>query len=171
MKLANPKRRKEERMQRRELKRIMGWSLMAGLVCALFLAAPQSAQAADPENVPEQVYTEEIERQDLGDAEYLTGGVGLGERNFLDRVVEKGEYDLKLVFAVKEGAYLSDIIVEIRDNQGELLVNAVSKGPWFFVELDPGVYKISATYADVRQTKKVQVPGRGMKEASFLWKR
>ncbi|MFW5836880.1 MAG: hypothetical protein ACOCVM_02655 [Desulfovibrionaceae bacterium] len=158
-------------MQHHRITNNAGLAIVVLTAAALLLAAPRFLQADILEKVPEQVYMEEVEQKDLGDVEYLTGGVGKGERSFLERVVDQGEYDLKLVFAVKDGAYLADVIVEIRNLKGDLLANAVSKGPWFFVGLDPGMYKVSATVGDVRLTKKVQVPGRGMKEVCFLWER
>lgn len=93
--------------------------------------------------------------------EVLSGGVGEVEREVLGRTADG--YDLKAIFALEQGAYLSDVNVTIRDSRGDVVVDTIAKGPWLFAKLDPGSYRVTAsklgrtfeehvTVADARQT-------------------
>jgi hypothetical protein len=75
---------------------------------------------------------------------YMSGGVGSGEREQMSK--QSDQYNLKLVFAEDVGVYLADIRVLIRDQSGKELVNTVSGGPWFFLQLPPGRYDIEASF-------------------------
>jgi hypothetical protein len=103
-----------------------------------------------------------------GNIPYLSGGVGLDEREALNTLA--AGYDLKLMFAVSAGNYLADVRVEIRDAGGQLLVDAVSEGPWFFAHLPPGHYNVSVSLAGAVQRQNVQVSGRGRSQLNFFWK-
>lgn len=73
---------------------------------------------------------------------YMSGGVGADEREAMQGLARN--YNLRLVFADKEGAYLSDVKVDIRNAAGRDILSAVSNGPWFFAKLPNGRYKIQA---------------------------
>ncbi|HWP59682.1 MAG TPA: carboxypeptidase-like regulatory domain-containing protein [Candidatus Acidoferrales bacterium] len=75
---------------------------------------------------------------------YMAGGVGSDEREQMSR--EARAYNLKLMFTEDMGVYLADVRVRIRDRSGKELVNVVSGGPWFFVQLPPGNYDIEASF-------------------------
>lgn len=61
---------------------------------------------------------------------YVSGGVGLEEREQFAAIGKN--YNLKLVFAFKSGAYLSDVKVDISDSIGKKVLSAIAEGPWFF---------------------------------------
>src|SRR5262245_25394349 len=67
---------------------------------------------------------------------YLSGGIGLDERETLSQVGQG--YDLKLGFAEKAGNYLSDVEVTIKDARNNTILEAISQGPWFFAKLPTG---------------------------------
>lgn len=74
---------------------------------------------------------------------YLSGGVGLDERETLR--APGIEDNLKLTFALKRGNYLSDVNVRITDAAGHKVLAVISQGPWFFTRLPAGQYTVTAT--------------------------
>ena len=102
-----------------------------------------------------------------GSIPYLSGGVGLDQREALNEVSK--DYNLKLSFALVSGEYLSDIAVEIRDSAGHVVLEAVSEGPWFFCRLPPGRYKVVVKYNEKIQERAVQAVGKGQTVLNFFW--
>ncbi len=82
----------------------------------------------------------------------------------------QGNYNLRLIFAqAKTGAYLADVSVSVdKPGSGLMFGPFEDAGPWFFLRLDPGSYRISATYQGVKQTKTVRI-GRSVSERVFYW--
>ena len=98
---------------------------------------------------------------------YVSGGVGADEREAMHGLARN--YNLRLVFAGKEGAYLSDVKVDIRNAAGREILSAVSNGPWFFAQLPNGRYKIKAE-AKGKSTSQSAVIGRERRtELKFYW--
>ena len=107
--------------------------------------------------------------QNAGSVSYVSGGVGLEALDRLDAMA--GQYNLKLVFALNSGAYLSDVRVNIADAAGKPLVDTQSEGPWFLTKLPAGTYHIVASYAGSSEKRTVAVgPGR-MRTVDFRWAR
>ena len=83
---------------------------------------------------------------------YLYGGVGSDERDVMEG---KGKaYNLKLSFAAKGGAFLSDVKLVIADKKSGEIVSLVTDGPLFFIQLPPGNYTVSATFRN--ETKEIR---------------
>jgi hypothetical protein len=98
---------------------------------------------------------------------YLSGGVSEEERDVLRRV--ERDYDLKLVFATKEGNYLSDVNVTIMDEQGRKVLETVSSGPWFYTNLSPGKYKVVAQARGKTHQQVAQVNPQKQTQLQFHW--
>lgn len=75
-------------------------------------------------------------------AELRTLSTGIGEDQ---RQELHSDYSLKLVFFVHTGAFLANIDVEIITPSGKQILKTNSYGPWLFVDLESGTYKVSAT--------------------------
>ena len=133
--------------------------LTTGLVFVCVWATAVLAQA--PESFP-------IEPKHYGSIPYLSGGVGLDEREDLSRMTR--DYNLKLSFAVTGGDYLGDVAVEVRDAGGRMVLEAVSEGPWFFAKLPPGRYTVVVRATGKSQQKTVQLSGRGQTVLNLFWK-
>ena len=98
---------------------------------------------------------------------YLSGGVGEEEREALQLLGHT--YTLKLVFAEKEGNYLSDVAINIRDHSGRDILDTVVDGPWLFALLPPGHYHVSATNHGVKRQQDVQVAAEQQRQLAFYW--
>ena len=131
------------------------WPAAAALLLACTLAAAGTLAAGQQDAI------EEVNR-----VEYISGGVGEGERMALEKAQDA--FDLKLVFAREGGQYVADVIVAVTPEGGPLAVHAVSNGPWFLVQLEPGDYTVSATYEQQRKTRTVSV-GDGLTVERFFW--
>lgn len=92
-----------------------------------------------------------------GDVTYLCGGVGEEEADRMK--AEARHYDMKLTFAAKDGAYLTDVNVDIRDARGRTVLQASCDSPILLVDLPrSGTYKVHAEAAGyaLDRTAKVQ---------------
>jgi len=98
---------------------------------------------------------------------YVSGGIGLDEREALSATAS--EYNLKIVFALKEGNYLADASVLIKNAQGRTVLDAVSDGPWFYARLPAGQYAVTATMMEKANTEKVQIKPAGQSVLHFYW--
>ncbi|MDA8140261.1 MAG: hypothetical protein M0036_16565 [Desulfobacteraceae bacterium] len=85
----------------------------------------------------------------------LSGGVGLSERQQMDQMA-KG-YNLKLIFDVPNGDYLSNVMVTIQNPQGHVLFHNVAEGPWFYAKLPAGTYTVKAYFDGHTIVRKVKV--------------
>jgi len=99
---------------------------------------------------------------------YLTGGVGLDERRFLERIGR--EHNLKLVFAKTNGKYLGDVQVTIHEARGRVVLDTFSDGPWLFVTLPPGKYTVTVRESGALQSKTVSLSPLRQTRINFFWK-
>lgn len=102
-----------------------------------------------------------------GEVKYVSGGVGLEEREYLKSV--QSNYNLKLVFAVKTKEYLSDVRVVIQDPKGKTYLNTTSDGPWMLIKVPEGSYIVQATVSGETLAEKRKVE-KGLQVINFHWK-
>lgn len=97
--------------------------------------------------------------------EPLSTGIGLDNRE------AHPDYPLKLVFAANDGPYLAAIDVEVYDSAGDQVLKTHSQGPWLFVDLPAGEYRVKAMRqnGDVSSAM-VNVPGDGQATATLTWR-
>lgn len=127
-----------------------------------------SSQTAGEEALPPAREQAEMFREDSYQGiPYLTGGVGLDEREVLREKIEG--YNLKLIFAREEGTYLSFVDVAIDDAGGRRMMEVPSVGPWFYTRLPQGNYTVTAVSDGRSITKEVQVEEAEQKELHFHW--
>jgi hypothetical protein len=98
----------------------------------------------------------------------LSGGIGLGERQALAERARA--FNLRLVFALSTGNYVSDVSIDIRDARGRTVVQHVSDGPIAYATLPPGRYSVTARFGKSAQTKSVSIGSRGQKAIHFRWR-
>lgn len=118
------------------------------------IAVSSAVLAADPGVAAEKV-------------NYVTGGVG---EDSLARMAALGkEFNLKLLFAAKDGHYLGDVAVTIAAEGNRKILEAASDGPFLYAQLRPGKYAITATYAGTSQTRSTAIAASGRRELIFRW--
>ncbi|MBI1276045.1 hypothetical protein GC177_08750 [bacterium] len=105
--------------------------------------APSTTMALTPVNV--------------NGATYVTGGVGEAERNQLEAT--KGDYNLHIMSAGKDGAFVADGQIAISDKKGNEVINTKS-GPLFYAQLPDGSYTVNASYEGQTKTQRITV-GKG----------
>ena len=95
--------------------------------------------------VPAAGATDDEIVRSAGGVSYVSGGIGTDSINRLSSLA--GNFNLKLVFALNSGAYVSDVRVAIANAAGKTLLDTTSEGPWFLTRLPAGNYRIVATFS------------------------
>ena len=98
-----------------------------------------------------------------GNVRYMTGGVGFDEAEAMRQVAS--HYPLTIELAAKPNprdayprdVYLSNVRVDIRDEQGQSLIATRTDGPILLASLPPGRYTINAEIRGISQQKTVAV--------------
>jgi hypothetical protein len=97
----------------------------------------------------------------------VSGGVSLNARDTM-RTQER-DANVKLVFALNTGNYVSDVQVKVVDSKGKAVIDDVSNGPWLLAKLPTGSYTATATYNGKPLTQKFSVGKSGLRTAQFRW--
>lgn len=103
-----------------------------------------------------------------GDMRYFAAGVGR-----LERAATYPRFPVKLVFSKSGGAYLSFIAVTVWAQDGTQVWQIPAshvKGPWVFLDLTDGKYRIAAVKGDDTQTRaNVEVTTGQQHTIFFTW--
>ena len=105
--------------------------------------------------------------QTAGGVSYVSGGVGADSIDRLSSLAR--DFNLKLVFALRSGDYVSDVKVTIANAAGKTLVDTMSEGPWFLTKLPAGNYQVVATFAGNAEKRSVAVGGAKLRTVDFRW--
>jgi len=105
--------------------------------------------------------------QTTGGVTYVSGGVGAESIDQLGAISK--DFNLKLVFALRSGDYLSGVNVAITDRAGKTMLNTMSDGPWFFTKLPAGTYQIVATFAGTAVTRQTAVGMASLSTVDMRW--
>lgn len=101
-------------------------------------------------------------------ATYECGGVGLEEQQRMKSAASG--YHLMLTFAVSDGAYLSDVDVEIKDGKGNSVLATKCDGPIMLVRLPGrGNWRVSATANGQSRQKTISAGSGRVVRATFVW--
>jgi len=105
--------------------------------------------------------------QKTGSVPYVCGGVGADSIDRLNPLAK--DFNLKLVFALKSGDYVSDVKVTIADGAGKTLLDTTSAGPWLLTRLPVGSYQIAATLAGKTEKRQVSISSAQLRTIDFRW--
>ena len=105
--------------------------------------------------------------QTAGGVSYVSGGVGTESIDRLSSLA--GDFNLKLVFALKSGEYVSGVRVAIVDAAGKSLLDTTSEGPWLLTKLPVGKYQIVASFAGKAEKRTIAVGAGKLKTIDFRW--
>ena len=105
--------------------------------------------------------------QTAGGVSYVSGGVGTDSIDRLNSLAS--DFNLKLVFALESGDYVSGVKVTIADAADKTLLDTTSEGPWFLTKLPAGNYQIVATFAGKAETHTIAVGAEKLQTIDFRW--
>jgi hypothetical protein len=99
---------------------------------------------------------------------YLSGGVGADERIALEERAKA--FNVKLVFAETDGSFVADVKLEIVGVKNEVILSTTATGPWFYIQLPPGIYNVKATFAgQSKEVKTLRVTKDKSTHQVFVW--
>ena len=99
---------------------------------------------------------------------YVTGGVGEDESSAIRAMSSK--FNLRMLFAGKDGTYLSDVDVVVTGASGASVVAVRTSGPMLYARLAPGRYHISATSEQGKLERWATVPQHGGTNVDLYWR-
>lgn len=102
-----------------------------------------------------------------GAVPHVSGGVGKDSIDRLNALAR--DFNLKLVFALKSGNYVSDVKVTITDTAGKTLVDTISAGPWLMTKLPMGNHQIAATFAGQTIKRQVSISSATLRTIDMRW--
>ncbi|AIY43901.1 putative exported protein [Collimonas arenae] len=105
-----------------------------------------------------------------GVATYMSGGIGLDESTLIQQ--EAKNYPLELEFLIKaspKDEYAADIHVKISDASNKVVLDAVSKGPFFLAKLPAGSYHLEAAKNGQVKDHKIAITPGSHQHIMFEW--
>jgi hypothetical protein len=102
-----------------------------------------------------------------GNIRYISGGLGKEERDLLQQMGK--DYSLKLIFAAKQGDYLSTVRVAIKDSQDNTVLDTVAEGPWMYMTLPEGKYAVHAEAQGQMKQQAAQINKERQVALEFYW--
>jgi len=128
--------------------------LASALVPALISSASANSNDAVVQKTP-------------GGVSYVSGGVGTDSIDRLNSLAR--DFNLKLVFALTSGSYVSDVRVAIADAKGKMMLDTTSDGPWLLTRLPAGNYQVVATLSGNTVKRQVAVGAGKLRTVDFRW--
>ena len=101
------------------------------------------------------------------DVKFVSGGVG--EQSDSQMQAMARDYNLRLLFAAKDGHYLAGVPVTITSASGATVVDTIAEGPRLFATLPPGTYKITAQYDGKSISRTITIPANSAREEILRW--
>ena len=130
----------------------------AALALAAAIAVPAMAQDAS-QDLPEVVR--------YGDITYMTGGVGLEERDAMKTVAK--DYNLFISNANGYGKFTAAVTIVIKDKDGKEIFTAYDTGPLLYAKIPDGSYTVEAVSGENRMVRKITVSGKKHANVHFVW--
>jgi hypothetical protein len=98
---------------------------------------------------------------------YLTGGIGEDEAEAMRQAASN--YSLAMTFAAQTGQFVSDVDVAVKNQGGQVVLQAADAAPILLADLPAGRYQIEATYNGQKQTRQVTVGQDGTSKVVLQW--
>ncbi len=126
--------------------------ITAGLLLALAVPAVQAA-AAEGDIEPPKIHKQ-------GASTYATGGVGEAQRKALFKIAPK--FPIQLIFEVDgQAGDITGVNVKLTDQSGNALVEAVSEGPYLYINPPAGGrFTVDVEYKGEKQSVTKDLVGR-----------
>lgn len=107
-----------------------------------------------------------LEPQQQGNITFVSGGAGDEDRAVLRQV--ENQYNLRLLFAARNGDYLANIAVTLSDARGNAVLDTISDGPIFYARVPAGRYRLTVSNQGQSQSRDISI-GNGAVRADFYW--
>lgn len=117
--------------------------LFTPVIAALLICSAASLAYADSQEMRDDETLAKSKVMESGNIHYTSGGIAESGMRAMD--AEEHNFNLKLLFASKAGAYLANVKVELTDSNGKTILETMSKGPVMLIKLPQGHYKVTAT--------------------------
>jgi hypothetical protein len=127
------------------------------LPLSILLAFGTACIAASAQSLPEAVSTNGVL--------YMTGGIGQDEANAFMSLAPR--YSLRMMFTSANGSYLADVNVRVANANGKPVLDTRTEGPFLYIMLPAGRYRIVANAGRSDVGKWVDVPRRGGVDLHF----
>ncbi|WP_254441085.1 carboxypeptidase-like regulatory domain-containing protein [Pandoraea cepalis] len=98
---------------------------------------------------------------------YITGGIGEDEVQVFRAAAP--QYNLRMTFTSTSGSYLSDVDVTITAGAGRHVLAVRTEGPFLFVRMPAGDYRVSVHTPARSESRNIRVPKRGAVDLHFSW--
>ncbi len=110
----------------------------------------------------------QVEIRERDGVSYLAGGVGVEEREAVRKL--EHFFNLKLMFAQRDGHFIGDVKVTITTSQGERVTEIDANGPLLYVLLPVGSFRLEASFQGQPQQREVTLKAAPAKtDANFFW--
>ena len=104
--------------------------------------------------------------QQQGNVTFVSGGAGDEDRDALRQV--ENQYNLRLLFAARNGDYLANVAVTLSDARGGAVLDTIAEGPIFYARVPPGRYRLTVSEQGQSQSRDISI-GNGAVRQDFYW--
>lgn len=98
---------------------------------------------------------------------YLSGGIGEEEIEYFRLV--RNDYNVRLLFAEKDGTYVAGVTLSVADERRESVLELEDAGPYVLIRLPKGVYRIKVGYEGKSTEQRVDLREVPAQERVFRW--
>lgn len=105
-----------------------------------------------------------------GVATYISGGIGQDESSLIQQ--EAKNYPLELEFVIKaspKDEYAADVGVKVTDASNNVVLDAVSNGPFFLAKLPAGNYHLAVAKKGQVKDRKITITPGSHQHIMFEW--
>ena len=139
---------------------------------AEMIPPPPPAQQAvtPPMAMPAQAQIEgppALQPQQQGNVAFISGGASGDDRDALKAV--ESQYNVRLLFAAKNGDYLANVAVTLSDTRGNATLDTIAEGPIFYAHVPPGRYRLTVSNEGQSQSRDINVGTGGAVSQDFYW--
>lgn len=107
-----------------------------------------------------------LQAQQQGNVTFISGGAGDEDRDALKQV--ENQYNLRLLFAARNGDYLAGVAVTLSDMRGNAVLDTIADGPLFYARVPPGRYRLTVSNQGQSQSRDISI-GNGAVRQDFYW--
>lgn len=115
---------------------------------------------------PQQQDVPALQAQQQGNITFVSGGAGDEDRTALKQV--ENQYNLRLLFAARNGDYLANVAVTLSDGRGNAVLDTIADGPIFYARVPAGRYRLTVSNQGQSQSRDISI-GNGAVRQDFYW--